>query len=492
MALPFLVIISFFIWVFVFRAFLTGELSLVGDAIPYYEHFKFFIDQLSLGIYPLWDPTRDGGVPNEFFLRRIGSFNPFFVGIVILVKSGVSFSHAYMAFLSAYYFLCMLGFYMLAKQIFRSSSLAFVCFILLLFSSLSSLLFSSFLILPMTPMVWFFVFVYAFHEFPKMSFVLGMTFCLMLIATTYIPFYFATVLLFWLLLSVSVYFRETKVFVKASFTFIMGHKLFCSLCLLAFLCSLLPGIMFFLEGQEGQYVLPIRNKDLTNVNAVMVAPQTYVEGGIMAKSLIKELFFNYESFSLGKVYLPLVFYVFLLCGVLTPLNKRVVFLSLFVFLAYVMGVYEASPVYQFLYDHIFWFQYMRNFQYFLWLIILPVFVFIGIEHLKGALKQFKQFKRVPHWVVLSCFLIIAVSHSMYVYSCLTKNTPKRVDPYRYEQPYDKILFYKQKSGAFSEEAMPRQDQLPTTMWFTTRYFYEVLQSVGSQVMDVKLSDASKF
>ncbi len=486
MTLPFLVIASFLLWLFAFRAFLSGDLSLVGDAIPYYEHFKYFIDQLSQGIYPLWDPTRNGGVPNEFFLRRIGSFNPFYLLIVILVKGGISFAHAYMAFLSLYYLLCMLGFYLLAKKIFQSSALAFACFVLLMFSSLSSLVFSSFLILPMTPIVWFFFFLYAFYESQKKSYFLGLTFCLMLIVTTYLPFYFATIMLFWFMLSIFIYFRETKVYIRLTLEFIQKHKLFSCLCLLCFLSSLLPGILFFLEGQEGRYVLPIRNKDLSDVNAVMVAPQTYVEGGIMATTLINDLFFNYKSFILGKVYLPLVFYAFLLCGLIAPLNKKIVFLSLLTFLAYMVGVYEASPAYQFLYEHVFWIKYMRNFQYFLWLIIVPAFVFIGIEQLKGVLKLFniKPLKSSHLLGVLCLFLFITVIHPIYVYSFLSKNTPKRVDPYRYEQPYDFIVFHKKKSDGLTLDDMQKlRGQPAPTAWFMTRQFFDLMRSVGLNVMD---------
>ena len=82
-SLYFYFFISIILWLFAFRCFLLGKLDLFEDARPYYEHFKFYFDNLSRGIYPLWDPIRQWGVPNEFFLRRIGSFNPFFIKWVL-------------------------------------------------------------------------------------------------------------------------------------------------------------------------------------------------------------------------------------------------------------------------------------------------------------------------------------------------------------------------------------------------------------------------
>ena len=89
----FFIFVSFLLWMICFRAFLSGRLALLSDAVPYYENVKFFLDNLRQGIYPLWDPTRDGGVPNELFLRRIGEFNPFYLLIVLGNLLGVPYTH---------------------------------------------------------------------------------------------------------------------------------------------------------------------------------------------------------------------------------------------------------------------------------------------------------------------------------------------------------------------------------------------------------------
>ena len=192
-------LLSFCIWIYCFRDFLSGKFSLTSDALAYVEHFKFFTDQISSGVYPLWDPTRDGGVPVEFFLRRIGSHNPFYFLIIVLQKLGLSFLHAYLSFLAFYFFLGTLGFYGVAKQIFKDSLSAFVAFLFILFSSLGTRIFDSYIILTFTPLMWFFYFLVGFFqtspdERSKQKFCFtGGVFTLMILFNTYLPFYFAVI-----------------------------------------------------------------------------------------------------------------------------------------------------------------------------------------------------------------------------------------------------------------------------------------------------------
>ncbi len=78
-----------------------GKLALVMDSRVYYEHIKFFLDNLARGVIPLWDPTRQWGTPNEFFLRRIGEYNPAYFLIIILncLYSGLSYFLGFLFFL---------------------------------------------------------------------------------------------------------------------------------------------------------------------------------------------------------------------------------------------------------------------------------------------------------------------------------------------------------------------------------------------------------
>jgi len=137
---------------------------LVEDAASYYNHIKFYINNIDAGVYPLWDPYWNSGIFNEFFLRRFGAFNPFFFLILIFYKTGLSYTSSYLIFLALYYFIGLIGFYKLANHIFRHTPAAFTAYLLLMFSSLGTRLFDSYIIFTFVPMVWFFFFLTAFSE----------------------------------------------------------------------------------------------------------------------------------------------------------------------------------------------------------------------------------------------------------------------------------------------------------------------------------------
>ena len=82
----------------------------------------------------------------------------------------------------------MFGFYKLALKILKDNSLAVIAFVLLSFSSLSTRVFDSYIMMILTPTVWFFYFGFIFGCSGQRGALLGMVFCTMLLMTTYIPF----------------------------------------------------------------------------------------------------------------------------------------------------------------------------------------------------------------------------------------------------------------------------------------------------------------
>lgn len=400
-----------------FRGFVFGKLVLTGDAVPYFDHFKYYIDSLMKGIYPMWDPFVPDGVPNEFFLRRIGSFNPFYFLMIVFRCLGLRFELAYLLFLTLYFWLGMIGFYLLSFRLFRDRNLALISYLLLMFSSMSTVLFSSFLMLSVVPIVWFSYFLMCFFEKTEKHSLLGVVFCLMIIATTYLPFYFLHNFLLGILCFVLIFPVKFFDFLRKAFLFCWQNKVFLILSLVCLLLAFSSGFLFFKEMASGNYVMPVRHKDIDTLNTLMVAPQTYIDGGIMATILVDEQMNYFDKFILGRFYIPIIFCIFMLLGIAVQINKRILFFLSWAFLALISGVYEASPVYKFLYEHIFYIKYMRNFQYFLWINLLPILVLLSVENL-----------RVFFQTVSACrdkktiyFMFIAVVHvGLMIYFILQK------------------------------------------------------------------------
>lgn len=388
-----LILTSFFIWLWIFRGFLTGELAIIHDALSYYDHIQFFVDHLASGIYPLWDSFWEYGSPNEFFLRRIGESNPLLLLVVLLVKLGLSFKVSYFSFLSLYYLLACFGFYLVSKKLFGDVRMAFTAFALLMFSTLMTILFDSFIILIFTPIVWFFYFLIEFGQKPSKGAALGITFSLMLIVSTYIPFYFLTIFLTFLFSICILYFKETKEFLLKAWGFIVAHKIFVFLCLAALAIALIPGVQYFLEAKAGEIAIPRRNFQAPVSSAVAVGPQPIAAGGIVTSIMFKRLLVNLTQAQLGMFYFPIFAVCCLLLSLMTTMSKRTAFFLLWGGIVYVISLYAATPVYPFLYEHVFFFKYFRNFQFFLWLLILQVIILISVEQFWTFIKELDKNKK---------------------------------------------------------------------------------------------------
>ncbi len=537
-----LMVLSFMLWIYLFRGFVFDRLALTGDALPYFDHFKFYIDHIMKGIYPLWNPFISDGVPNEFFLRRIGSFNPFYSIIVIFRSVGITFALAYLFFLSLYYWLGMIGFYLLSLKIYRNRLCAFIAYLLLMFSSMSTVLFSSFLILSIVPIIWFFYFFLTFFEKCERWSFLGMIFTLMIMVTTYLPFYFLHNFLLFLFCIVLIFPVRSINAVKQAAVFGQRNKLFSLIGLFCLGTAVVAGFLFFKELSTGELVMPIRHKDTDALNTLMVAPQTYVDGGIMATDLIGEQFNYFDRFILGRFYIPIVMCVFVLLGMIVEINKRIIFILTWAFLALVSGVYEATPVYRFLYDHVPYVKYMRNFQYFLWINILPGIILLAVENLRLFLQKdwVREKKKALYvgvillihagllvyflihksTVLLSASLLLSfgifyilikrpelreskllwmlvavaiVLHPIDVYTHLTKNSLKKevtydserflLSDYHFYLPerITQNMFYKNERDV---EKILESKPVPVVLWYGLKTFYRYRESIPEEARSV--------
>ncbi len=428
-----LFIFLFFLWCYLFRGFLLERLALVSDAIPYYGHTKFFIDNISRGIYPLWDPVRNFGVPNEFFLRRIGDFNPFYFLIILFTKMGLAYNYAYLAFLATYFFVGMVGFYNLALSIFNDKRIAFFSYVLILFSSLGTRLFASYIILIFVPMVWFFFFLVSFSKEPKEYKLLGMTLSLMLIVTTYIPFYFLTALITFIILFGVLYIDQLKGIFLRYFRFINAKKICAFFCLCALGLSLVPGIMLYQEGAKGQFVLPIRHSNSPTSN-VLGVNENRTEPGIFAHLKIEKLIPNLDKMQLKVFYVPIFVYILFLLGASVRINRMILLLMLWIFSLFLIGSPEATYINSFLFKHVFYFKYFRNLRFFLWIAILPGVVILAAEFLRNFFSY--DFKTQRKKIFFISFIFV-----VHLGLVLFLNKSESIIPSSYYSVFLSFLFF---------------------------------------------------
>lgn len=407
-------ILSFLLWCFCFKTFLLNRSYLAFDAPPSYDHIKFFIDNIIRGVIPLWDYYEANGAPNSFFLRRMGEFNPVYLLIIGYRTLGLSHTHAYLLFLASYFFVGMLGFYCLAKKLFNNKTTAFIAYLLIMFSSLGTRLFDSHIMFTAIPIIWFFYFLIAFTKEQQRSSFLGVIFCSMIILTTYIPFYFVLIFFSFALTFALFYFKDLKNIFLSYLAFLNKNKLFSGLCIFALLVSLYPGYSFYKEGKSGNFVMPVRHNSSGSSNQISVGVKDTSERSITRELYVTFLFKNLKKIKFKVVYLPIFAYMILFLCLFNKTTKLSLFLFSWGSLIFILSS-TSLPIHSIFYKYIFFFKFFRNFHFFLWLALLPIFVLFIAEQLntilnaqsetKGYSRPFYSYIALIHVAFLLYFLI---------------------------------------------------------------------------------------
>lgn len=394
---------SFVSWVFIFWPFISGVVPFTSDAVSYYDHTRFFIDQLCRGTFPLWDPHWGGGLPNDFFLRRIGPYNPFLFLAVILKHSGVPLFYAYMFFLVVYFFVGMVGFYQLARKVLRNRYAAFLSFAVLTFSALGTRLFDSYMLLVTVPVIWFFYFLVSFFSRPSKAAAAGVTLTLVLLLTTYIPLYFVFIVLFFLLVYLMASWRDVAGELRTAAAFTRDNKLFLLGCLLVLLTAVLPGLSFFTEAGKGGVAIPGRHYNTDVKHVLSVEPQTLSPWSIMEEFFFSSYYTDLTRIAFAIVYVPIFAFVVLGMGLFIRVTRLFLVLVLWAMLLILFSMPIGFPMYEFLYQKFGAVKYFRNLHFFLWFALLPIFaLFVGV-----VWRGINEWRReVPSWVFLLFALLV--------------------------------------------------------------------------------------
>jgi len=391
--------VPFILWAFCFRDFFTGHVLLMQDAVSYADHIKFYTENLSKGVFPLWNPFWFNGAPYDFFLRRMGDCNPLLLLVVFLKWLGFSSANAYLCFLGMYYFLAGWAFYLIARLLFEDSFFAFTGYILFLFSSWGSEIFYNYIIIIFVPIIWFFYFLLCFSRTPQKGYLLGMCFCLGIILTTYIPFFFLTIFAVFCALAILFYPKVMLDLLKRSFVFLGKNKIFVSFCIVFLLVSCIPGLLFYKGSQSGEFVLTERHAGAAVSSAVAVALSNVESGDLINHGFSDHLFGNHQLLDMGDIFLPNLFFILLLVATMAKVNKPMLFLLSNILVLFLISITSASGLHRFLFEHLYFFKFIRNIYYFFWLAMLPMAVLLAISAFKSLLSVISQSSKKGTWLV---------------------------------------------------------------------------------------------
>ena len=381
------------VWCYLYRGFLWGDLRVSEDTFAVYAVVKYFLANIKMGVFAHWNPFIHWGMGH---VCQIGEFNPLWALALLFNSFGMDIYHAFLWTVVAYLFVGAFGLYCLLRLLFAEKFLAYFGFVIFLFSAAGMTVFTQVtLILIFVPAIWFFYFLTYFYHHRSLAGVLFLSFTLMLIATTYIPFYFIISLLCVMLLGGILYFGICRQFFVKIYEFIRLYPQAIVMAVIAVFVSILASFLnwFFL-----------RTDFMVLARPAILTYETVKGAGISIAEILRDSsifhffiyglqvpiltyardIFSYKNLTFDNqriFYIPVIAHLILLAAMFVRLNKHVIFYGALCFTLFLIAIAQLSPVYHFLFSHVMFFHMFRN--------IFLLIPFIIAAYIVLSLEQFR-------------------------------------------------------------------------------------------------------
>ncbi|MDD3374792.1 MAG: YfhO family protein [Candidatus Omnitrophica bacterium] len=386
-------IVPFGVWVFIFREILTGSSPVDGDALGHYAYVKYFVDNLRVGSFPLWNPFLLLGLPQIFYNSFIGIFNPIWLATFFLNLLGVKIYFAYIYTIILYFFVGVFGFYLFAKAYFQQKRSAYIAFLLLLFSSFGiPILCDLKNIVIFVPVIWFFYFWLRFYQEQKIVHFVGLTFVLMIIAVSYFPPYGFSLVLLTAILTGLFFPRSLLISIKSVGGFFKKHKLVFFICCFVGVISLFPSIKVLDVARNKEVVFPFRAGNQQDVDQKGPEVDLVRSQGLM--STTRGFVNDYLSIGpwhlfyrdITPFYVSIFAYILILLGAFNVLTRSLMIkILLWVILFFIMFI-PAGPVHKLLFYGFPGFNLIQGVKSFMPAFIM-VFILLAVEQEKKIVEE---------------------------------------------------------------------------------------------------------
>ncbi len=391
-------LLPFALWVFLFRDFVFGAIPVNMDTNTIYGVAKYYFNNLLNGVVPLWEPFIDLGRP-FYALSICNIFNPVTQLIALLKLLGVHYYAGFLAYLLIYFFIALVGFYLLAFEIVKDRSHALWAYLLLLFSGLGLSIFTQMTLLEIfAPAVWFFYFCLCFASRPRLGNFLGMGFSAMIVLISYLPFYFLTFVGVCLVAGFIFYAAATKKFFTSLFKFIIQHKGWAVAVLAGIMVAAAPLGAYKMMDATGDVVSPGRHcqyasaqecYDRTmNQKGGMIYAEAVRSGALGERVDLGYFFTHLDKLTYGSdsfLFVPVFVFLLIVLAAFTRLNRLSLFLMVVGGVTAFIALGDTTPVHRFLYDHVFFFQYFRN-LFFFSAFLIPLCILFAVLQMKSVLE----------------------------------------------------------------------------------------------------------
>jgi hypothetical protein len=386
------------LWIFLMRDFVLGVIPVNMDTNTIYGVTKFYFNNVLNGVIPLWEPFVSLGRP-FYAIAICNFFNPVTQIVPLLKLAGINYANAFLVYMAVYFFTGCAGFYFLAKEILKDRYMAYMAYLALMFSSLGASMFTQLTFLEIVvPSIWFFLLLLRFARQQNKGNFLGLTFTIMVLISSYLPFYFITVLLCFLLVFVFLYLKEAKDFLFNLNHFILGSWRLTLFCLIGIVLAAAPLLAYKILDSSGDVVAPGRHCQYSSAQQCYdhtmdrqggMSYDEITRSGTLGERLdMQYLFGHLDKISYGSdsiLFLPVWVFIIFGLSLFLPLRRLSVLLSTMALLIGLISAGSASGLHLLLFRHIPFFAYFRN-LFFLGALLIPVMTLLAVYQFQMLLS----------------------------------------------------------------------------------------------------------
>jgi len=408
------------LWVFLMRDFVFGKIPVNMDSNAIYGDTKYYFNNILNGVIPLWEPFISLG--RHFYAIAICNlFNPVTQLIPLLKILGMSYAQAFVVYMVVYFLIGCVGFYFLVKEILKDQGMAYLAYVALMFSSLGGSMFTQMTFLELVvPTIWFFFFLLRFARQQGQGHFLGLILSMMVLVSSYLPFYFMTVFFCFLFTFIILYSPQVKDFCMALYHFLIKHWRLSLLAIIGILLAAAPLLAYKILDGSGDLVAPGRHCQYSSAQECYdrtmgrqggMAYDEITRSGTLGERLdMQYLFGNLDKISYGSdsfLFLPVWIYVLLGLSLFLPLKRLTILLSVMIVFIGLIASGHASFLHEFLFKHIFFFAYFRN-LFFFGAFLIPIMILLALYQLQMLLSLKAENRSAKKGIILGVIFLHAL------------------------------------------------------------------------------------
>lgn len=416
-------VIPFGIWIFLFKKIFLGISFPDGDGFSSYVYVRYFVNNLLLGVFPLWNPFLSLGLSQLFFNSFMGVHNPLWIFTALLTLIGMKIYYAYLVSIVLYFFIGTLGFYLLAKTYLNQEHSAYVAFLLLLFSSFGMPFFCSLKdLLIFVPIIWFFYFCLIFSKNQKTFALIGITLTFMISISCYLPPYWLTIISIVLVLTLFFFPKTLFSVIQTGWNFTRKKKTIILACALAAITACILSLNTLSLSQNQEIAFTCRSGE---TNALSQKGIAVLERRMQSLMSSMEFFYNenlrispghlshqYES----PFYISIFALLTIMLGSFNKLRKVIFSKFLFCLIMFFIIAVPQGPIFKFLFHHLWGFRLIQFLRSFMPALVMGL-ILLAVDQGKEIVeKKFSLDQKIG-------IVIIILIHSCGLYYLLRYSNP---------------------------------------------------------------------